>query len=101
MEVKVTEKSPKIFNNVFAWRLNEIVQHRRVKISSSHIAKLSLATCDLASAINIRMLIKDVLHLFNEVHLPSVAVFGDQVEKNPKKRFQIIRDLMRPARRIA
>jgi hypothetical protein len=43
------------------------------------------------------VLIKDVLPLANEVHLPSTAAFDDQVEKNPKKGFQIIRDLVRPA----
>jgi hypothetical protein len=35
-------------------------------------------------------MIKNVPHLFNEIQRPSIAAFGHQVEKNPKKRFQII-----------
>jgi len=100
MPVKVKEESTKVFDDVFAWCPNESADHCLVKIPISHTAKLSLATCDHANAIHIRVLIKDVSHLVYERHSHGVAAFGHQVEKNPKKRFQIIRDLMRPARRI-
>jgi hypothetical protein len=99
-KVKVTEKGPKIFDNAFAWCLYKGADNRPIKYSVSHAGKLSMATCGHASAIYIRVLIKDILHLANEIHHPSIVAFGYQVEKNPKKRFQIIRDLMWPARWI-
>jgi hypothetical protein len=100
MEVKVTEKSPKIFDNAFAGCLDESADNRAIKFCVSHTGKLFHAACDHASAIYICVLIKDILHLDNKVYRPSIAALGHQVEKNPEKRFQIIRDLMRPARRI-
>jgi hypothetical protein len=100
MKVEVTEKSPKISNNVFAWSLNEIAEHSLVKKSSPQAGKFSSTTCDHPSAIHILVLIKNLLHLANKVHRTNVAAFGHQVEKNPEKRFQVIRDLMWPTRRI-
>jgi hypothetical protein len=85
MTVKVKEESTEIFNNVFAWCMNEIVEHCLFKIPISHTGKLSPSTCDHTSAIHIVVVIKDALHLVNKVYRPSVAAFDDQVEKNPEK----------------
>jgi hypothetical protein len=101
MPVKGKEESTKVFDNVFAWCPNESADHCLVKIPISHTTKLSLATCDHANVIHIRVLIKDVLHFVYEGHPHGVAAFGHQVEENPKKRFKIIRDFVWPARRIA
>jgi hypothetical protein len=85
MKVEVTEKSPKILNNVLAWRLNEIAEHFLVKKSSPQAGKFSPTTCDHPSAVHILVLIKDLSHLVNKVHRTNVAAFDHQVEKNPEK----------------
>ena len=58
------EKSAQVLNNVSAGGLDEIIDYRRVELPVSKTEKLSFATRDIAIAIHVGVLIKDVFHIF-------------------------------------